>query len=440
VVRKVFDSLDSRDPYFITLEGFCMNKKYAGKFLVKKFLAALSVVFLLCGAAAADIVYTTSDYIAGTGTLGVIDAEMEVKSGLANLTGDAVVFSFSDGGSSRVAVVERNYTVGDTVIIYDPRDWTPLFNERWSDAMNIHGIASSGGMLYAACYASRGVEGSKIIQASTSSYKLTEKEYVYPTTDGYIANAEKVVVFEGYVYALFSRGKAVEGTYPNDYEYAPSKLVKLTMDLGESVEEWDVGANAVDMAVANSGILVAFAGGSQTSGTVGGIQIVNTKTGNVENLTEGKDLVKDQMIMGVCYVNETCLYFIGQQYAAPGDWTPVSKLYRWAGTMDAQTPITEVLDISSETGYSYQVAYDARNDKIVTLAGDEILVINRNDTLEEDFSSVALGGGAYSLTLVNSASGGNDDGGSSGCNAGLTAFLLALVLPLALCKTRGKNR
>jgi Synergist-CTERM protein sorting domain-containing protein len=249
----------------------------------------------------------------------------------------------------------------------------------------------------------------------------------------------------GSVYALFNREK---GSYPN-YEYAKSKLVKLTANL-DYVGEYDVGENAMDMVAVNdgNGIVVAYAGGPQAAGTAGGLDLFHTKkdisTERVESLSDGKDLIKDQMIMALCYVNTQCLYFIGQSYEASDSDSltpPVNTLYKWTGLTDALNPIQKVANISSSTGYSYQVAYDGQNDKIAALAGDKILVFNRDDTLKEEFTSAALGGSAYSLTLTDSASNEKPDEESSGCSAGLSAaFLAVLVLPLALRKVRGKSR
>jgi Synergist-CTERM protein sorting domain-containing protein len=341
------------------------------------------------------------------------------------------------------------------VTIYDPNDgWdTRIAQKSWSvngvPVYNIHGMAASGNMLYAACNGSRtsANSGSNIVQVSLTDYQPTGKAYNYEDSSGYTAYAEKVLVIGNDVYALFSRAK---GGYT---EYEKSKLVKLTKDLVK-IAEYDVGENALDMVAANggNGIVVAYAGGPQAYGTAGGLDLFHTKTDistePVKSLSNGKDLIKDQMIMALCYVNTQCIYFIGQRYETADSWTPVSTLYRWTGTADAPEPIKKVADISSSTGYSYQVAYDGKSDKIVTLAGDKILIFNRDDTLKEEFPSAVLGGGAYSLALTDNASGErHDDDESSGCNAGAAAAFLALaVLPLALRKThkthktRGTNR
>jgi Synergist-CTERM protein sorting domain-containing protein len=435
-----------------------MNKGHEGKFWVKKLSAALSVVLLLCGAAAADIVYTTSDYTTGElGTISIGENSTVSPSLVPGLGGDTAVFSFSDGsGKPRVAIAEH-LAASDTVTIYDPNDgWgTRIAQESWSvngvPVYNIHGMAASGNMLYAACNGSRmsANSGSNIVQVSMTDYRPTGKAYNYEDSSGYTAYAEKVLVLGNDVYALFSRAK---GGYT---EYGKSKLVKLTKDLVK-VDEYDVGENALDMVAVNdgNGIVVAYMGGPQAYGTVGGLDQVFTKTGNVVSLSDNKDLIKAQMIMALCYINERCLYFIGQNYeTADLMIPPVSKLYRWAGSMDAAAPITEVADISSATGYSYQVAFDNKSgEKVVTLAGDKILVFNLdNNTPEKEFPGTELGGSAYSFALTDRASGGSsDDESSSGCSAGLTAaFLVLAVLPLALRKTyktyktyetRGKNR
>jgi Synergist-CTERM protein sorting domain-containing protein len=153
-------------------------------------------------------------------------------------------------------------------------------------------------------------------------------------------------------------------------------------------------------------------------------------------LSTGKDLIKDQMIMHVWYVDTRRLYFIGQRYEAT-DSPPVSTLYKWEGWQTDQNSIKKIETDISSTGYIYQVAYDSRDKKVVTLAGDKILVFDRDDTLKKEFFNTDLGGSAYSLALTDSAGGGrepdNDD--SSGCNAGLTMFAaLLFVLPLALRK------
>jgi Synergist-CTERM protein sorting domain-containing protein len=415
-----------------------MSGRHDGKFLVRKLLAALSAVFLLCGAAAADIVYTTSEnYTAGA--LGVISSDLTTPPSIIvpGLNGDAAVFSFRDGaGKPRVAIIERLFANdGDRVWIYDTENWNnPLFNLVWPGAINIYGMAASDNMLYVACHNTMYPEEkqSKIVQVSMPDYKLTGKEYAPKSdSDGFYPHTTRILAIDNNIYALFLWEKNIAS------DYAKSKLVKLTANL-EFVEEYDVGPNAVDMVAVNDGdgIVVAYMGGPQAAGTVGGLDIFHTGTGIVEHLPKVKDL--DQMIAGVCYVNPLCMYFIGQS----GDWPYTSKLYKWTGTTDDPT-ITKVKDISSTTGSSYQVAFDAKNEKIVTLAGNEILIFNldKNEP-EETFTTSDLGGSAYFFALTDSASGGNSNSeSSSGCNAGLTAaFLVLAVLPLGLRKTRGKNR
>jgi Synergist-CTERM protein sorting domain-containing protein len=410
-----------------------MNKRYAWKIL-----AALLVILLFCGIAAAEIVYTTADFSKGTGELGVI-REGKATPLAAGFPADVRVFSFSKEGKSLLAVREYEYDQSDGVYIYDPKtDWDPSIpNITWEkdavECSNIYDIAVSGENLYAICN-----DSGNVVEIALSDYKPTGRSYAYPALDGFAAHGVKLLALnDGRIYALFILEKANYSTYNK------SKLVELDRNL-EYVTEFDVGENAMDMVNANNGngIVVAYAGGYQRFGTTGGLDLVHTKADfagkRVESLSNGKKLIEDQMITKVCYVDTHCLYFIGQSYEEDVGWPPVSTLYKWTGTMDAETPIEVVRDISSSQ-YSYQVVFDGNNGKIVTLAGDRILVFNLdNDEPKEEFDSFGLDGlQPYSMALVNSASGGsgNDDGGSSGCNAGLAAFAaFLLVLPLALRK------
>jgi Synergist-CTERM protein sorting domain-containing protein len=382
----------------------------------------LSVVFLLCGAAAADVVYAVSDY--ATGEIGIIDSNLEAKPLGISTTGDPVIFSFSEEKESRVMVVERDSlggNGGDAVIVYED-GMAPIENQKWEGCSNIHGIAPSDDKFYAAFFGNlAGGKPGPVAAISFSDYKTVQDKYEHPITDGYSAYPEKVLIVDGHVYALFSLAK--EGASAYEFEYDKSKLVKLDMNL-QPIQTYDVGKNAVDMTLWGGKIAVAYWGGNQEPGASGGVDVFDPATGEVEPLT-----TEDGGVTALCVADNDILYFITQEQDS--SFKTSSKLYKWASPSKGKTLVH---DISSDVWTFPAVAYDAVAGNIVATAGDTIWIFDK-DGLKKSFNNQSLGGKAYSLAVVAKASapGSSNDGG--GCSTGLTAFsALLLVLPLALRK------
>ncbi len=389
-----------------------------------KLFLALLLALLLCGAASANVVYTTVDNSYTSGTLGMFDGDMAVSPNLVtNLTGDSAAFSFTYGGEDRVAVVDHNYDVGDRVMIYDPaQGWNrPLANESWAGALNTHGMTAVGGYLYAACYNS-----GTVVQATLPEGKLTGRSWACPAPEGYTAHAERVLSDGTYLYALFS---LEGGSYP-DVTYEPSRVIRMNADL-TAVTEFEVGKNATDMVVWGDKLAVACWGGPQLFGTSGGIDTLDPKTGTVTELTDGNG-----GITSLCNADGT-LYFIRQDYKAAADVFPVSTLCKWTGTGSVA-----VRDISSTSGYTYQVAYDSANGNIVTTAGDRVLVLGSDDVLKKTFLNPELGGNIYSIAVIAGGSvdpdddGEDEDDGGSGCDAFAGPGALVLAVPLMALRRR----
>ncbi|MDR1732112.1 MAG: hypothetical protein LBR61_08465 [Synergistaceae bacterium] len=400
---------------------------------VKMFLPAVCLLLSLCGEATANTVYTTVDFSYTSGLLGLVDETLTASALVPNLTGDSAVFSFFHNSESRVAVVDRsNYAVGDRIMIYAPaQGWeVPLANESWESVVNIHSMAASGNRLYAAGFGAVGSVAGKIVEASLPDGKLTGREYALLASSDFTAHAEEVLVKDGFVYALFTQEK---GEYPN-YIYGPSKVVKLTLDL-TPVSESDAGKNSTDMALWGDKIVIAGWGGPQGFGTSGGVDVLDLATGTVtpllgDSFSEG--------VSAVCSAGGT-LYFTGQTYLTAEDFFPVSTLYKWTGTA-----VEKVRDISSRSGYTFQLAWDGDNNALVTAAGDILLLFNPADnSLKKTLLTPELGGNLYSVAVIPNISKPNGDNdsdsdkdGGGGCNSVTGALVLILFLPLGMLRGR----
>jgi Synergist-CTERM protein sorting domain-containing protein len=379
-------------------------------------VSVLLSVFLLCGAAAADVVYTTGNFQDGTGTLGIIRENTE-PAFLSDFAPDVRVFSFLDGDETRVAVREYEYGRSDGIYIYDPETgWSDPINETWEKgslkAINIYDIAVLGENLYAACY-----DSGNVVEVSTSDYKPTGRSYTYPTPDGFVAHGVKVLVLNGDIYALFILD---EGDY---FTYGKSKLVKLNNDL-EAVATFDVGANAADMTAMSGKIAIAYLGGPYIAATEGGIDVFDTTTEEVTPLERSAGPGKG--INSVCSDGKNALYYIELELSGTDVYSgniEKSTLYKQGAT----TPIKEL-----STGYSSNyLVYDSEEKNVVAGSGGNILIFDDSETLEKTYPIANL----YSLAAVKKASAPEPGGSGGGCNAGLMAFAaLLLVLPLALRK------
>lgn len=408
---------------------------------MRKILAASSLLLLLCGAAWGDLVYTTSDYTTGTlGTIEIAASGATVSKALfAGLGGDTLIWSYGQGEAARVIVDERAYGTGsDRVYVFEPNSedgWSEPKNEVWSIATNTHGIVRSvdGNSLYATCN-----DSANVVEINATTYKATGRFYAFPKgglLGGYEPFGEKAVIVGDTLYALFSMRS---GSYPN-FSYLESKVRGLKVDgaaLVETGASFDVGRNAVDMVEVSQGKLaVAFWGGNQAFGARGGIDVIDTTAGTVEravSLAEGG-------VTALCSDGKGGLWYIAQTYSDdPTNYSPTSSLYHWTGSGDG----TLVRDISSTTGYSFQVAWDAAENVLYVLAGDRISVCDAQGAELKSFSSAELGGPAYSIAVADirpAGQGGGEEssGGGGGCDAaGLGA--LALALPLCLIRRKGR--
>ncbi|GHV37397.1 hypothetical protein FACS1894187_14000 [Synergistales bacterium] len=418
---------------------------------MKRVMLLALVLSIFAASAAADVIYTTSDWsgAASVGTLGAIDENFNVKPNLlGNQTGDTLLFSFKDDGNERVIVVDKLFNLnGDRITVFDPKNWTVVKNgnQAWDGATNIYDMAVSSvaalnGKLYVAgngTFSPTKAAGA-VFAASTSDYKLSGEKYT-PATGDHAAHGVRVTVLGEHVYALFSVAGDITGTYPDStIPYSESKLVKLNSDLSP-VAEYSAGKNASDMTPWNSGLAVAYYGGYQYAGpgTVGGIDFFHPATGLVTRLVDGESDLGGKMVLSVCGAGDA-LYFIGQD-----GYDSTTKLYRLTGSI-GNVSVKELDDISSSTGYYYSVNYDAKNDTVVVLAGDSIVLYKNSGEKDmiASFDSAALGGGAYSVAILGGAANtdGNGGSGGGGCDVGGVSGLLALVIPAFLLATRKKSR
>ena len=396
-----------------------------------RFMKALSRAFLMllvfCGAAAANVAYTTVD-ASYTSAIGVIDEGLQVRRAVGNLRGDALGASFPQGGKRLYVFLEHERTIGDKATVYDPASWdVPVANRTWTNAMNVHGLAAYGGNLYAAAH-----EGGAVIQVNTSSYTATGRYYIctgVPT--GYAPHAERVLAVGNMIYVLFT---ATRGSYPG-YVYANSVLVGLDSALSKELVRYEgLGRNAVDMAqIDASRIAVACRG-------TGGVQVVNL------NAADGADWLAAEIVRAddgtalgdvsaVCEDGRGGFYFIAQRQDGAAAKSSLT-LYRWTGS--TRYPL-KVYEAKGVTGHVCQLVRDtAYGNRIFAVMGDRVAVLEADGRHVKTIGSAELGGNPTSVAVIDhpAGGGGKDKTGSGGGCGALDLGLLTLALPLLALRRR----
>ncbi|MDR1741289.1 MAG: hypothetical protein LBR38_05510 [Synergistaceae bacterium] len=396
-----------------------------------KMLAVALVVAALTGTAGADVMYTTSDYTNGAlGAISLAKVEAKLVEGFALLGGDTALFSLGEGDAARVLLVEHNITDGDRAYVFSPSEPSDvLFNPAWSTINNTYDAAMLNGKLYVAdngLYAP--ATNGPVVEVNTTDYMPTNTSYSYTASEGNTSHAVKVAAVGDSLYALFT---LASGDYP--YDYAQSVIMKLSASM-EELGKKEVGENASDMAgivaVGEDKIAVAYNGGAQESGNVGGIDIVTFSSGGISS--EPLELPSNVgEIAAVCY-DGSKLYFIGVNYASSE-----KTLYSTPVDHDARNVVS--VDTVETTSYvPPRVEYDPYNNVIVALIGDEIRIYGSDGHI--DFDNKDLGGYPYSIAIVPSSSTPQPGGSSGGCGVFGAAGLLALLAPWVLLRLRLRLR
>ncbi|MDR1048938.1 MAG: SYNERG-CTERM sorting domain-containing protein, partial [Synergistaceae bacterium] len=140
------------------------------------------------------------------------------------------------------------------------------------------------------------------------------------------------------------------------------------------------------------------------------------------------DLGTDQGQVAPLCAAGSDLYFIETKVLDDSwaNWRAEGALYKWTGTGKQK--------LRDGSGYPTLLAYDPATQAVVAaLNGDEVVVLDRDGEEIDTFDNTDLGGNIYSLAVVAKATPPDSPGGG-GCDAGLTAFGVLLVLPLALRK------
>jgi Synergist-CTERM protein sorting domain-containing protein len=402
-------------------------KSFGARSAGAKLLAALSTLLLLCGPAAADIVYTTSDWQSSTGELGLIvgDTANTVSSALV---GDSRVFSFLDGDNSRVAVREYTYSdsgqLADRVFILDPETtWLdpPIENPSWEKgslkASNTYSMAVFENYLYAACY-----DSGNVVEISMSDYKPTGRSFTYPSENlsgNLSARGIQVLASGDSIYALFILDAGDFVTH------SEGKLVKLDREL-QLLGEISVGKNPKGMAVWGGKIAVAYLGGPYEAVSSGGIDLVDF------DLTSKTSLVtsaSSKAVEAISRDGADTLYFI--------EITMTGTASNFSGSISESTlyklpeggSVQKIAELS--TGYTFNhLTYDSENGNIVVGSGGKVYLFDGDWAQKKEVSVPNLS----SLAVVAKATPPEPPESAVGCDAGLTAFGVLLVLPLALRK------
>ena len=358
------------------------------KFKLSVFM--LTVILFLVPSAGANVFYTSSNY--ATGSAGVITADggFKVQKDITvNLANDAQGFTFTDhDGNTRAMARERYVGKNDTIFVWDPANWSVVFNESAWGA-NIHAVASSGRYLYLATYenASGGDQPGEVVRVDMANGYRADKRYSFTASyknDKYCTpHGEGLYISGGGdVYVL------VDNPYNGVEQYEASEIWKFDGDLNfiETVKldngaagagrkfGKNAGISAETMAYHNGRLYVTCAGGYQGPNSVGDVWQVSISGAKMTaaQVLDGADS-KFYFEVGGYPVN-VGMYGIqfasdGTAYLLTGSYTdedPSDRSQRFRcrlfvtteAAMAAGDPGTVAATYTTNTGYSWGILWD----------------------------------------------------------------------------------
>ena len=382
---------------------------------MKKFLASLIFLGMLCGAASADFVYSTTN-----GKLGIINISGSDSVSLSDTRyngskENSIIATYwenntSNGdGNSKLLLVTRasNPASNDTAVrfqgsnIAGPIDDVnnPINLQNTHNAQFIYGTQSGGGVYIAS--------GACVRMYGTDKFNL-EKTFDEYKSDDIVPNPEikGLILNSTRVYILLSRNKKESNDLFYELDGQISTKVKNTR-----IREVSPLTKTMQY-ISNSRIAIGHATGVDIYGS-------------------GKILSSDAPVVSLCSDNGDGLYYVTQS-------NDVYELYHYSSSTKLSTLMTNA------TG-NHAGIYHTDNNTLTAIMGGEMKFYKmENDSLFKTFTSADLGGIPYNITAAVT---GGDSGssGSSGCNLisdeglGIRNVLILMLIALGLAIRRGKN-
>ncbi|MBR0257289.1 MAG: hypothetical protein IJQ58_06080 [Synergistaceae bacterium] len=365
--------------------------------MTRKIFMCVIMAFVLCGAAHADIAYTTSD-----GGLGLIkingESSIDVKGiQYQGSASNPLVAPYWTGGNSRLAVISRTTdttTSGDTVMIFSPSDMTKPLT---SSPVVLEGIYNAQDVSYS--NNGRGLfitSGTKITQFSPENFGVV-RSFDFA---GYFGSRDSspeshTVLTSSRIYTLVDSGDNESAMFSFDGQLTQA-------DGNMSVTRIRYRANSMAW-LNNSSIALAHSRGVYIIG--------------------GGNMSSDIPVISLCPDSSYGFYFITQ------DSSGNSTLSHYGVNISTDLH-------TDNNGGSVIAVRDASYNVLAAKFGGKIRLYRmKDDTFLGEYDSSQLGGVPVSMA-VTSSSGSEGNDSSSGCNLSGIGAVMAGVCLLLLRRKR----
>ncbi|GHV56583.1 hypothetical protein FACS1894216_20600 [Synergistales bacterium] len=416
-----------------------------------KHIRALSAVVLflalMCGAAAADVIYTAVDDGYAASVIGTVSNNGTVKSKIyAGMPNDQAIFTFKDpAGNLRALVADRSGLSDarpDAITVFDLQNsnWSsPLLNDSNKyDLLNTNSVIAVGNYLYISS-GTTSPAGGKIIKVDmTNNYNVVGNPVVFSgrqTPGDLIAVGNKI-------YAVITN---VDGDYGSGLTYYDSEVIEYDTNLKVTNTLSFAAKNPGSNGLYNGKLYISCMGGSQGAGSIGSLWEID-----LSNMSDKKKLLEfskgsnglgmDYMGSGLAIAPNGSAYLSLIAYDA--EWNADTKLYVTTVAKIVNSDIgAEVPPQGTHVGYGYGVHWDQYANALWTTYGKYLEKRTAAGTLLQEFSPSQLGNNIYSVAVYDASStpqqsGGSGGGSGGGCDAGAGALGLIILAAGVFAKRR----
>ena len=357
---------------------------------MRKILASVIMVMVLCAGAHADLIYTTSS--GGMGVVRINGESADLRGIQYTGSSDTLMASYWDGEASRVILVNRTTdttTSGDTALVFNPSDLSTPLN---TEPVVLEGVYNTqvlvgtytGNSIYAA-------SGALVREFRTDGFSRVR---------GYTCKADSGDTQAPTVKAITSAKYIVNVLA--EYETSGDVLLRFDGQLRDDIEDftkWQAPSETTAITyTSNSWLAVAHETGVSYLTSTGFSEIVST----------------DAPVKALCPDKNEGFYFIEQS----ADGTTYLRHRSEGETLD-------LLTVSS--GTECRLAADTDNGVFGAVIGGKLYVYAmKDDVLMGEYDSSALGGTPRDIAF------GNVSGESKSSNSGCSAFGMGMLLLCAV--------
>jgi len=403
-------------------------------------LVVLSV-FVLGGTAGADLFFTTADSGYSANSAGIVKGSTyevfhSLNSNLpAGFANDSVALTFRDATTAERILISERRSTGDTVYIYDLRNWERPVNPTGWNATNIYDAVSIGQYLYVVTNGWDNQSG-QIIKVNMNNGYISEASYTFTRSTGNNLALHPIRIFTDGT-DLYVISNAYDDGWAGPFD--ESEVLKFDTNLSPVGAPVLVGINAGGMgssaALYGSDLYVACLGNFND----GSFWKVDLSSMDATKLID----LSSHQAYGIAIAAD------GTALLLTASWWEAEDLYRThVGDIDNYDKWFKVSDFGPKDGWSFGAIYDEHNGIFWLMNGTHLEARNRTTGgLLRSFTPAQLADDQiYSLAVIGNnswrADGGDGGSGDGGCDTGAGSRLFALVMLVivraGLLKTRKK--